>query len=281
MRLTTTDHDRDYDGMEYIYPVVSRRSGGVSVGVNLNPNKACNWRCVYCQVPDLVRGSGPDIDTECLARELHTLLDDIVHDDFFERLVPEGARVLKDIAFSGDGESTSSPQFEECVTVVGDALGHFGLSGVVNLVLITNGSLVRQERVTAGLRVFEQLGGEIWFKLDRGSDEALQRVNGTRTTLAAQLMNLTHAASLCPTWIQTCMFATDGEAPSQDEVDDYLRVLTQLLEERVPVKGVLLYGMARPPMLPEAVNLSRLEAAWLEELGERIRALGLAVSVSP
>ena len=53
--LKVTDHDRNAAGLRYVYPVVSRRAGGVSVGINLNPNNACNWRCVYCQVPRLVR----------------------------------------------------------------------------------------------------------------------------------------------------------------------------------------------------------------------------------
>ena len=59
-RLTVTDHSRDSAGMTYVYPVVSRRAGGVSVGINLNPNNACNWACVYCQVPDLARGTAPE-----------------------------------------------------------------------------------------------------------------------------------------------------------------------------------------------------------------------------
>ncbi len=60
--LSTTDHSRDGAGLSYVYPVVSRRAGGVSVGINLNTNNACNWRCIYCQVPDLVRGAAPPVD---------------------------------------------------------------------------------------------------------------------------------------------------------------------------------------------------------------------------
>jgi hypothetical protein len=63
--LKTEDHSRDSAGMRYVYPVVSRRAGGVSVGINLNPNNACNWRCIYCQVPGLTRGGPPPIDLAC------------------------------------------------------------------------------------------------------------------------------------------------------------------------------------------------------------------------
>jgi len=68
--LSTTDHDRDTAGLTYVYPVVSRRAGGVSIGVNLNPNNACNWRCAYCQVPGLARGKSPAIDLDRLEAEL-------------------------------------------------------------------------------------------------------------------------------------------------------------------------------------------------------------------
>src|SRR2546423_14280261 len=83
--LTTTEHDRGAAGLTYVYPVVSRRARGVSVGVNLNPNKACNWRCIYCQVPGLARGKGPPIDIPRLRSELRGLLTEIVRGDFLAR----------------------------------------------------------------------------------------------------------------------------------------------------------------------------------------------------
>ncbi|HMR77472.1 MAG TPA: hypothetical protein PKD61_20330, partial [Polyangiaceae bacterium] len=90
--LSVVDHDRNSVELTYVYPVVSRRAGGVSIGVNLNPNNACNWRCVYCQVPNLTRGNGPQLDLGLLERELNGLLEDIQHGDFMQRRVPEGAR---------------------------------------------------------------------------------------------------------------------------------------------------------------------------------------------
>ncbi len=81
--LTTSDHNRDKAGLTYIYPVLSRRSGGLSVGVNLNTNNACNWRCIYCQVPNLIRGSAPTVNLEQLAQELRSFLGDVIHGNFF------------------------------------------------------------------------------------------------------------------------------------------------------------------------------------------------------
>ncbi|MBS4057534.1 MAG: hypothetical protein KGZ82_09480, partial [Bacteroidales bacterium] len=137
--LTPRNHDRDTSGMTYVYPVVSRRAGGVSVGINLNPNHACNWRCIYCQVPDLRRGGPPPIDLTLLEAELRSLLDTIVHGDFMHRHVHEDMRRLNDIALSGNGEPTSAPEFLQVVTLIERVMADFGLLGHIRLVLITNG----------------------------------------------------------------------------------------------------------------------------------------------
>src|SRR3954465_15723917 len=97
MKLTTHVPDRDSAGLVYVYPVVSRRAGGVSVGINLNPNNACNWRCIYCQVPELVYGMAPAIDLLRLEGELRAFLHELLHGEYMSKHVPEGARVLKDV----------------------------------------------------------------------------------------------------------------------------------------------------------------------------------------
>ena len=84
--LSTTEHSRDRAGYKYIYPVISRRSGGLSVGINLNTNNACNWRCIYCQVPNLTRGSAPPVNLKKLQRELGEFLKDIALYDIGKKL---------------------------------------------------------------------------------------------------------------------------------------------------------------------------------------------------
>lgn len=284
-KLTTQDHRRDSAGLTYVYAVVSRRAGGVSVGVNLNPNNACNWRCAYCQVPGLVRGKGPAIDLELLRSELDQLLGEIVSGDFMEARVPEGMRRLNDVAFSGNGEPTSSPDFPAAVEVVREALEAAGLlgpspQGGVKLVLITNGSLIGQPRVEAALAPFAAAGGEVWFKLDRATKAGLREVNDTAIDPSDHLARLRRCAELCPTWIQTCAFARDGLPPSPAEREAYLAALAELARDEVPLRGVLLYGLARESHQPEAPRLSALPGEWLEALGAEIRALGFETKVS-
>lgn len=266
--------------MTYVYAVVSRRAGGVSVGVNLNPNQACNWRCAYCQVPGLVRGKGPAIDLGLLRAELDELLTEIVSGDFMEQRVPEGMRRLNDVAFSGNGEPTSSPDFPGAVEVVREALAEQGLLGEVKTVLITNGSLVDQPRVFKALARFALGKGEVWFKLDRATKAGFREVNDTGIDPADHLARLRRCAAVCPTWVQTCAFARDGLPPSTDERAAYLGALAELVRDEVPLKGVLLYGLARESHQPEAEHLSALPGEWLEALGAEIRALGLEAKVS-
>ncbi len=272
MRLSISNHDRDLAGLIHVYPVVSRRAEGVSIGINLNPNNACNYRCVYCQVPGLVRGSAPPIDINLLESELTAFLEVATKGEWMEQCVPEGSRVIRDIAFSGNGEPTSAEPFDELVQAVADVTRSFDLE--VPLVLITNGSLASSARVQRGLEVLAANNGVAWFKLDRATDEGIREVNDWPGGADAAWKNLVATAARIPTWIQTCVFGRDGAAPSEDEIDAYLKLLERARNEGVPLEGVLLYGLARESHQPEAPSLERLPLEWLEELAGRIRALG-------
>lgn len=279
--LTPANHDRGSAGMTYVYPVVSRRAGGVSVGINLNPNNACNWACIYCQVPNLVRGTAPAIDLALLESELRAMLADILQGDFMQTRVPEGARRLNDIALSGNGEPTSAREFPQVIELIGSVMADFDLIGKIKLVLITNGSLIDRPRVQAGLQNMSALNGEVWFKLDSAAASGLRRTNQTRTPPEKHLERLKLAAALCPTWIQSCVFALDGAPPDAAEQAAYLEMVRRIRQEKVPVLGVLLYGLARPSLQPGAARLSALPVAWMENWAEAIRKAGLPVKLTP
>ena len=279
--LTPTNHDRDNAGMTYVYPVVSRRAGGVSVGVNLNPNNACNWACVYCQVPYLTRGTAPDIDLALLEAELRTMLTDIVHGNFMQKHVPEGVRRLNDIALSGNGEPTSAKAFPQVIELIGRVMADFDLVGKIKLVLITNGSLIDRPRVRDGLGKMTALNGEVWFKFDSATASGMRSINQTRIAPDKQFERLAAAARLCPTWLQTCVFARDDRPPTDEDQQAYLALVRRIRQDKVPLRGVLLYGLARPSMQPGAERLSALPAVWLEDFANRIRKAGLDVKVSP
>ncbi len=277
--LSTDDHRRDSAGLRYVYPVISRRAGGVSIGINLNPNNACNWACVYCQVDNLTRGGPPPIDLNCLERELAGFLDDALSGDFMQRQVPPEARRLMDVAFSGNGEPTSAGAFSEAVGVVGKVLERFGQKGRLMVRLITNGSLMHRTEVQSGIRHLAELGGEVWFKVDRATADEVAEINGVPWKMAKTSKNIEICASLASTWIQTCWFALDGLAPSAASRTAYCELLRPLAGK---LAGIHLYGLARPSLQPAAPRLSALPAqALLDFAGQIEKETGIRVIVSP
>jgi len=279
--LNVTNHDRDSADLRYVYPVVSRRSGGVSVGINLNTNNACNWRCIYCQVPGLKRGSAPAIDLSILEKELRGFLNELLHGDFMLNRVPEGLQRINDIALSGNGEPTSAGEFVQVIALIARVRGELALPDAVKTLLITNGSLLYRNSVQQGLRDMAKLNGEVWFKLDRASEAGMQRINDIHMSLNKVRDNLIAAIACCPTWLQTCWFALDGEPPSRQDEDDYIEFVAALLRDGHQPQGVLLYSLARPSMQAEAPRLSALPAEHLQAFADRISKLGLAVKVTP
>lgn len=276
--LSISDHDRDAAGLLYVYPVVSRRAGGVSVGINLNPNNACNWACVYCQVPGLTRGGPPPIDLGRLEREFTAFLGEILDGDYLTRHVPETSRRLADVAFSGNGEPTAAAEFEAAVRIVAGELARRNLTASVPIRVITNGSLVHRPAVQRGLQLVGSHHGEIWFKVDRATAEGIRAVNQVQDSPARVMARLRRCASLAPTWLQTCWFGIDGTAPSAAEVNAYLAFAR---EAAASIRGIHLYGVARTPMQPDAARITRLPTETLEALARQLNAAGIRVTVNP
>ena len=281
--LSVADHNRDVSGLTYIYPVVSRRAGGVSIGINLNINNACNWRCLYCQVPNLTRGTPPPINLELLEKELRDFLEYIVHGDFMERYVAEGDRKLQDIAFSGNGEPTSAKEFPEVLGIVEKLLNEFNLlnpsnENPIKVRLITNGSLMEKPQVLTSMRHLARINGEVWFNADAGTSEGAAKINDVNINIPSVIKRIKACAEACPTFVQTCMVAIDEIAPTDAEVTAYIALLSEVKQI---IQGVHLYGLARPSMQAEAPRLSRLSPEWLEGVAQKIRAIGLKAFVSP
>lgn len=275
--LSVEDHRRDAAGLTYVYPVLSRRAGGISLGINLNVNNACNWACIYCQVPGLVRGGPPPIEVARLAGEFAGLLDEILAGRFSAAGEGEAPRLV-DVAFSGNGEPTSADEFGDVLDRVTALLAERGLAGRVPVRVITNGSLLHRPAVQEAFRKLGAAGGEAWFKVDRASEAGMREVNASATTPEAVRARLDQCCALVPTWVQTCWFAIDGQAPCEEESVAYVDFLAGFAGR---IRGVHLYGIARPSMQPAAGRLTRLDHPTLAALAERLKAKGLTVTVSP
>jgi wyosine [tRNA(Phe)-imidazoG37] synthetase (radical SAM superfamily) len=194
--------------------------------------------------------------------------------------VAEDLRTIKDIAVSGNGESTSAAEFDQVIELIGQSINRFSLQNKIKLVLITNGSLAHKEVVQSGLAKMRLINGEVWFKLDSATDVGLKNINNAGLSIDRVNENLKIVSALCPTWLQTCVFKLDGELPSRNECESYLQFLSDLKKEDIKVNGILLYGLARPSMQTEAPRLSSVSEAWMNEFADEINQLGFETRVN-
>jgi wyosine [tRNA(Phe)-imidazoG37] synthetase (radical SAM superfamily) len=244
------DHRRNFAENNYVYAVVSRRSKGVSIGVNLNPDKVCNFDCVYCQVdrktPPVVR----DVDEARLLEELDDMLKLVTTGRLFEherfRQTPPALRSLNDIAFSGDGEPTTCPRLLEIVQAAAELKRRRGLDDV-KLVLITNATMFHRPAVREALAVLHANNGEVWAKLEAGTEAYFQQIDRTTIPFRRVLDNITEAAKVRPVVIQALFLRLHGSPPPAAELEAFCDRLNAILTAGGRIKLVQVYTVAREP----------------------------------
>jgi wyosine [tRNA(Phe)-imidazoG37] synthetase (radical SAM superfamily) len=270
--LVHRDHRRTVVDNLYVYAVVSRRSKGVSIGLNLNPDKVCNFDCVYCQVdrktPPLVR----TVDVPRLLQELDDMLELVQTGELFERDrfrgTPPALRRLNDIAFSGDGEPTTCPQFLEIVRAVAELKAGRGLEHV-KLVLITNASRFHKPQVALALAVLDANNGEVWAKLEAGTEDYYRQVDRTTIPFRLILDNITTAARVRPLVIQALFLRMHGAPPPSAELDAFCDRLNEITAAGGRIKLVQVYTVARVPAEEWVGPLSDAEVDAIVELVQR------------
>jgi wyosine [tRNA(Phe)-imidazoG37] synthetase (radical SAM superfamily) len=264
-----TDHERLFDRNRFVYAVLSRRSGGISVGVNLNPDKVCNFDCIYCQVDRTSQSETRFVETEALVDELRTMLAAVTSGEIYRtekfRSVPAELQRLNDIAFSGDGEPTTYKNFDELIQACADVKREAGLDEV-KLVLITNASMFHRPHVERGLAVLDANQGEIWAKLDAGTDAYYRLIDRTPVPFRQILDNITAAARVRPLVIQSLFMRVDGQPPSPEELGAYCDRLNEITAGGGQVKFVQIYTVARRPAESFVTPLSDAQVDAIAEL---------------
>jgi wyosine [tRNA(Phe)-imidazoG37] synthetase (radical SAM superfamily) len=266
------DHRRTFAENRHVYAVVSRRSKGVSIGLNLNPDKVCNFDCVYCQVDRTTPGLDRNVDVPRLLAELEGMLDLVISGelftiDRFAQTLPSHRR-LNDIAFSGDGEPTTCPEFPQLVDAVAETKRRRGLADV-KIVVITNATMFHRPTVRDALAVLAANNGEIWAKLDAGTETYYHRVDRTTIPFARVLENITAIARTQPLVIQALFMKLDGEGPSGAEEEAFCQRLTEITSAGGRIKLVQVYTVARRPAETFVTPLTNDEVVALTELVRR------------
>lgn len=272
-----TQHSRHWRDNRYVYPVISRRSRGLSVGVNLNPDKVCNFDCIYCCVDRTTMPGRVEVDLPALERELDHMLalvrsGVLWRDSPFDQ-TPAELRRLNDVAFSGDGEPTSFLRFEEACRIAAGALATAGLNDA-KIVVITNATLFHQPRVSAALDYLDTVNGELWAKLDAGTEAYYRLVERTTVPFQRILDNLLLAGRKRAIVIQSLFMRVDGRPPPVEEVAAYVGRLEHLRRAGCGIKLVQVYTIARQTAERFVSPLSRPE---VDAIAAAVARAGLSV----
>ncbi len=272
--LDFSDHRRDLGDNRHVYAVVSRRAQGLSIGVNLNADKVCNFDCPYCQVDRTTPGGPAEVDVGRLSEELDRLLawvsDGTLWDHAPFHTAAAALRRVADVAFAGDGEPTAAAAFPEAVAAVRAVRARHGL--FVPVRLLTNATLLHRARVREALPGVD----ELWCKLDAGTEAYFRVVDGTTFPFARILRNLEELARERPIVIQSMFCTLSGEGPAPAEQVAWAGRLAGILDAGGRIDEVQVYTVARRP---SDARVGPLPREVLDGIAARAAALGLRVTV--
>ena len=257
-RLNAFSYPREFSHKHFVYTVISTRARGLCVGINVNPDRKCNFDCLYCEVDRSQRSSEPKVNVNVMAVELHRTLADIAQGKLRSypqyQTLPEELLKLRHVTLSGDGEPTLAANFAEVVETVVHvrALGEFPF---FKIVLLTNAAGLDLPAVRTGLAHLIK-SDEIWAKLDAGSADYLNKIARPQgITLEKIISNILLVARQRPVVIQSLFPSINGEEPTMAEIDQYLGRLKKLKDEGAQISLVQIYSATRPNSHPECGHL--------------------------
>ncbi len=276
---TAFGYPRNFLGNRFVYTVVSPRAHGLSVGVNLNPDKSCNFDCVYCEVNRAAPTRDTILDVSVMGAELESTLALAQSGRLREQLgyqnLPAELLKLRHVTLGGDGEPTLSPNFVKAVETIIHlrARGRFPF---FKLVLITNASGLDRPEVEECFGCFTTVD-QVWAKLEAGTQVYMNRVNKPDCALEKILANILRLARQRPVIIQSLFPSLDGQGPPSSEIEAYVGRLKELKEAGAQIPLVQIYSATRPTFHSEC---GHLPLRTLSAIAQRVREVaGLKVEV--
>lgn len=270
MSNVLTEHSRRFAQLRFAYPVVSRRSKGLSLGLNVNPDKVCNFDCPYCQVDRTVPGADRDVNYGVMLAEIDQLMAMAASGEIWQQGkfadTPGHLRRFNDIAFAGDGEPTTYARLGEAIRDVHALKQRHGLLDVKTIVL-TNATLLGRADVLAALEGLKFGPYELWAKLDAGTQPWFELISGTKLQLSRMVSNIAKAAAGLDITIQCMVPTIDGQDPGHAEMQAIAARVNEISAAGT-VRLVQIYTTARRPA---SDRIGMVADARLEDLAATVR----------
>ncbi len=255
-----THHPRAWKGFKYLYPVISRRAKGLSIGINLSPNQFCNLNCIYCCIDRAPSQPPYPIDLFILKQELTQILGAVKTGEIWLdppfKDIPQDYRRLNDIAFSGDGEPTLSPSFPQGLELATQTLQQLGLAQTCKTIIITNATTLHLPPIQAALRTLKNKNATLWAKLDAGSADYYRKINQSAVPYQTIVQNILTHSQAFPTTIQTLLLNIHNTPMPDQEFLHYIHQLRYLLKHGAQLQTIQLYTTARETQIKNITPIS-------------------------
>ncbi|MCL2800804.1 MAG: hypothetical protein FWD28_03490 [Treponema sp.] len=264
LNITPVANHREREKGIIVYPVYSRRSKGLSIGINLFPEKkACQFDCPYCEVFPF------QSNTEFLLEQMEDDLQSCIL-NAQKQDIP-----IMDICFSGNGEPTLSPAFSGALNLAEDIRKKSAPSS--QLVVITNGTGLLHPHIYSLLNEFAANPLlNIWLKLDAGTSDWYKKINRCQIPHDKLIEKIKSFVSCTTVTIQTMLCAINNEPPPEKEKKAWEELVCGLAA--ATIRKVQIYGKARAA--PEDPLASELPAEYLEQRADSLRNIFAKKSIT-
>jgi len=247
----------------HVYVVRSRRTGEVSIGVDLTPNGACPLACDYCQVPRTARAVPEPVDLKRVGEELSAALAEV------------GA-VAGDVVLAGSGEPTWPSEFPAALQLARDLVRQ--LPRRIPVRVFTCGATLDSEPVAQALAELIESGeGEVWVKLDAWDEPTHRRFWSTHGQ-AEHEHRVAAFGRRAPVVLQMMLVHRPDGVTVEQTASGLAAVVGRILGEGCRVERVVLSTLFREPG-DASTTLSAYGDAEMARVADAVRGAGVSVAV--
>ena len=253
-------HPRNSELGQFIYPVNSRRAKGLSLGININPDKKCSFDCSYCQVIRTTKTTSIPITLDQVLNELQIWLEKMQHGKHI-------GHTLKDISIAGDGEPTQVKFLPELIPEIIQMRDGFGFKDR-KLILFTNGTKIDRPDLQPALKLMGDSNGEIWIKLDFWDQSSLQVINRSKIKIDRLKAKLINVSQINPVVVQSCFFKGNQQKYADSYYQPFVQNLKNMVAEGFCINRIQVYTLAR---LPADSTLHPWDRDTMDRIGKLIQ----------